>query len=274
MRELKIISSILIFFAFGVTKIFSQITIKGRVITENCEELPGARIFDNQKNIIGETDFNGYFRIELPKDSSKLEFAFIGYETAKIEFTDSCRYIEIILLPEGYYDFMTSRKIDKLRKKEFDKLPKMHSLAFEKGIFENPNICYQRQFEKIKPRLDEIKVRGKIITKNIKSTFKQLTVGDTVKIPCSFRKENGKLPYTLLLYSSMTDKTEFDCYIQGVVKRKFEKGNGKKLIVKVLDIRGIDNKPATFNNREMKLGQELEINMKINKIITKKKDCP
>ena len=57
---------------------------------------------------------------------------------------------------------MTSRKIDRLRKKDYDKLPKIQSLAVEKGIFKNSKICYKRQLEKIKPRLDEIKRREKL----------------------------------------------------------------------------------------------------------------
>lgn len=274
MRKLRIITIILIFASFGMTQIFSQIIIKGKVIEENCEELTAVKIFDNHNNLIGETDYNGNFQIELLKDSCKLVFAYIGFELAKIEITDSCNYIEIILLPVAHYDFMTSRKIDRLRKKDYTKLPRIHSLAVEKGIFKNPNICYKRQFEKIKPRLDENKERGKIITKNIKNTFKQLTVGDTVRIPCSFRKENEKLPYTLLLYSSMTDETEFDCVIQSVVLSKLEKGNERKLVIKVIEICGIDNRQTIFDKKELKLGQELELNMTTQKIITKKRTCP
>lgn len=162
MRRLRIITIILIFASFGMTQILSQTTIKGKVIEDNCEELIGVKIFDNHNNLIGETDNKGNSQIELPKDSCKLVFAYIGFESAKIEITDSCNYIEIILLPAAHYDFMTSRKIDRLRKKDYDKLPKIHSLAVEKGIFKNSKICYKRQLEKIKPRLDEIKRREKL----------------------------------------------------------------------------------------------------------------
>ena len=137
---------------YGVAKFFE----------DNCEDVIGVKIFDNHNNRIGETDNKGNFQIELPKDSCKLVFAYIGFESAKIEITDSCNYIEIILLPAAHYDFMTSRKIDRLRKKDYDKLPKIHSLAVEKGIFKNSKICYKRQLEKIKPRLDEIKRREKL----------------------------------------------------------------------------------------------------------------
>ena len=44
------------------------------------------------------------------------------------------------------YDFITLKKADKLRMKEFKKLPAIHKQAFEKGIFKTDTACYTQKF--------------------------------------------------------------------------------------------------------------------------------
>jgi hypothetical protein len=44
------------------------------------------------------------------------------------------------------YDFMTLKKVDRLRMKRFNKLPELHKEAFEKGIFKTENACYTQEF--------------------------------------------------------------------------------------------------------------------------------
>ena len=40
------------------------------------------------------------------------------------------------------YDFITLKKVDRLRMRIFKKLPKLHKEAFEKGIFKTDKACY------------------------------------------------------------------------------------------------------------------------------------
>jgi hypothetical protein len=63
-----------------------------------------------------------------------------------IDFLNNCNNLEVILQLSATYDFMSARKIDKLRKKEFDKLPVLHQSAFEKGIFKSSKPCYIDKF--------------------------------------------------------------------------------------------------------------------------------
>ncbi len=49
------------------------------------------------------------------------------------------------------YDFITLKKVDRLRKKRFDNLPSLHSDAVKNELFKNNNICYERVFEKYNP---------------------------------------------------------------------------------------------------------------------------
>ena len=44
------------------------------------------------------------------------------------------------------YDFITLKKVDKLRMKKFKKLPELHREAFEKGIFKTDKACYSQEF--------------------------------------------------------------------------------------------------------------------------------
>jgi hypothetical protein len=74
-----------------------------------------------------------------------------------IDFSSECNNLEIILQPSATYDFMSVRKIDKLRKKEFDKLPVLHQQAFEKGVFKMNKPCFDDKFISIKKSFEYIK---------------------------------------------------------------------------------------------------------------------
>jgi len=51
---------------------------------------------------------------------------------------------------------MTAGKVDRLRKKQFDKLPALHEAAFEKGVFKSEKPCYVEKFISFKKQLKEI----------------------------------------------------------------------------------------------------------------------
>lgn len=121
------------------------------------ETAGGIIIYDKDTIKIGQSDLNGYFQIKLPKESNKLIFAGVGYEWATISVPKECENLEIILFLASTYDFVSPKKVDRLRKKEFEKLPKLHFQAFQKGIFKTENPCVRRKFEPDFPDLDEIR---------------------------------------------------------------------------------------------------------------------
>jgi len=95
---------------------------------------------------VGRTDLNGFFQIDIPVSEKKIVFRFLGLEPAIIEFLDKCDEVEVVMMLSGTYDFMTLKKVDRLRMIRFKKLPELHKAAFEKGIFKTDKACYTQEF--------------------------------------------------------------------------------------------------------------------------------
>ncbi|WP_157760566.1 carboxypeptidase-like regulatory domain-containing protein [Chitinophaga caeni] len=121
-------------------------TIKGKVITDDLEIVPLASIMINDTVEIGRTDLNGFFQIDIPASEKKILFRSVGLEPAIIELVDTCNEVEVVMMLSGTYDFKTLKKVDRLRKKKFKKLPALHKEAFVKGIFKTDKACYTQEF--------------------------------------------------------------------------------------------------------------------------------
>jgi hypothetical protein len=121
-------------------------TIKGRVIDDHLEALPFVLIKLNDTVEVGKTDLNGYFQIEIPASVIKILFNTIGIDLATIELKDECNEVEVVMMYSGSYDFMSPKKVDRLRMKRFKQLPEKHKEAFEKGIFKTDIACYTQEF--------------------------------------------------------------------------------------------------------------------------------
>jgi len=144
MKRLLIIFIVLSVSTYGL---YSQNkTIKGRVIDDNLETLPYVSIVINDTVEVGRTDLNGFFQIDIPVSVKKLLFSTVGIELASIELVDKCDEVEVVMMLNSTYDFMTLKKVDRLRMKRFQKLPELHKEAFEKGIFKTENACYTQEF--------------------------------------------------------------------------------------------------------------------------------
>ena len=74
--------------------------MSGRVVDENLEIAPLVTIYDKDTTEIGKADLDGYFEIELPKETEKIIFAGLGYEWATITIPNDCKTPEIILFFE------------------------------------------------------------------------------------------------------------------------------------------------------------------------------
>lgn len=120
--------------------------IKGRVVDENLETLPYVSIFINDTVKVGRTDLNGFFQIDIPVYVKKISFESIGLDPATVRLVDKCEEVEIVMMLSCTYDFITLKRVDKLRIKRFRKLPKLHKEAFEKGIFKTDEACFIQQF--------------------------------------------------------------------------------------------------------------------------------
>jgi hypothetical protein len=141
---------LILFIVIGIPmcNLYSQNkTIKGRVIDDNLETFPYVSIVINDTVEVGRTDLNGFFQIDIPVSVKKILLKSVGLDPAIIELVDKCDEVEVVMMLSGSYDFITLKKVDRLRMKRFKKLPELHKEAFEKGIFKSEYACYNREFE-------------------------------------------------------------------------------------------------------------------------------
>ena len=144
MKKLLILCLVL---GVSTSSLYSQNkTIKGRVIDDNLKTLSYVSIAINDTVQVGRTDLNGFFQIDIPVSVKKLLFRDVGIELASIELVDTCDEVEVVMILHSSYDFMTPRKVDRLRMKRFKKLPELHKEAFEKGLFKTGKACYTQEF--------------------------------------------------------------------------------------------------------------------------------
>jgi iron complex outermembrane receptor protein len=79
-----------IFFLFLFASILvnaQTFTLKGKVVNENNESLPGATILVKEPKKGTSTDFDGKFNVNLPKGNYTIQVSFIGYKTVSKEIT-------------------------------------------------------------------------------------------------------------------------------------------------------------------------------------------
>jgi hypothetical protein len=120
--------------------------IKGRVVDDNLETLPYVSIVINDTVEVGKTDLDGFFQINIPVSVKKISFKSVGLDQANVTLVDKCDEVEVVMILTGHYDFITLKRVDKLRMKKFRKLPKLYREAFEKGIFKMDQACYTQEF--------------------------------------------------------------------------------------------------------------------------------
>jgi hypothetical protein len=121
--------------------------IKGRVISDDFETMPGVSIMINATVEVGKTDLNGFFQIDIPVSEIKILFRAVGLDPATIELIDKCDNVEVVMMLTGTDDFMPLKRAERKREKRFKNLPELHKQAFEKGIFKTEYACYNREFE-------------------------------------------------------------------------------------------------------------------------------
>jgi hypothetical protein len=120
--------------------------ITGKVIDEDLNPISIVYIQTPDTAFSSRYDINGHFSISIPSDTKSLAIGDIGFESASINLTDSCTQLDIILLFQWTHDFISLKKADKLRMKQFKKLPELHFTAYQKGIFQSDSACYTQNF--------------------------------------------------------------------------------------------------------------------------------
>jgi hypothetical protein len=251
---------------FNVIK--CQKVMMGRVLDEELIALPRATIFNQDTLKLGETDMDGYFKINVPDQTNKLIFGYIGYEWTTIKISDDCNNLEVILLYDGTYDFMSSRKIDRLRKKAFDRLGELHHLAFTRGLFKKDSVCYHRDFIPDKPVLDEIRKWMTQQVKLNKRNYANYKIGDKIKIPFSTSFNcDGTKRTCLVYYSYVASMKKYECIIEGQIIAKNRHDGFHNLVVKVIDCDRCKLPSPKFNDMDMVPGAEFEYDSVLFKVL-------
>jgi hypothetical protein len=62
-------------------------------------------------------------------------------EPKTIELSVNCDYLEVILIPDIHYDFISVKKEERLRAKDQKSIIKLHKRAYKQGIFRNEKPC-------------------------------------------------------------------------------------------------------------------------------------
>ena len=77
-------------------------TLKGKVVDENNESLPGASILVKENNAGTSTNFDGLFSVNLSKGNYTIQVSFLGYKTVSKEISVSKnKEIEFTLFPNA-----------------------------------------------------------------------------------------------------------------------------------------------------------------------------
>ncbi len=267
--RMKLVYTIIFLLLIPFTYLTAQTrTVKGKVITEELEKLPEVRIYNQDTTLLVTTDRTGKFEIKLPQKSDELIFSWIGMEWLTISIPRNCEQLEVILLADVIYHYKSHKKIDRLRKEQFDKRMDIHREALKKGIFKLESPCFQYKFIPQKPQLDEIRIWMNGVEKDIKNKFKELAIGDTIYVPYSGSwRSDGTDRTSLSSFSSYVEGTEFDCIIQGIVTDKNRKRNGLILKFKVANTTTCKYDFPIYDKREMKVGEIFDVNIKYFKIL-------
>jgi len=122
--------------------------ITGKVLDEELGFMPAVRIQTRDTVQLGTTDKDGNFKIEIPQSADHLLLSWIGMEWATIKLPDNCGHLEIIMLNDVIYDYVSRGTINRRRYKRFKDLPNKHLKAHEKGLFKFDTPCITYIFKK------------------------------------------------------------------------------------------------------------------------------
>jgi len=244
-------------------------TITGRVLFDDLSPGYEARIWVHDTLQLGTSGLNGDFKIELPTNEDKIKIGMLGMEIASVSVPPNCSHVEIIMIPDGTYHYRSHKKVDRIRKSLFDKIPVMHSNAFTKELFATPTPCYSREFRPNKPQLDEIRKELKIEGKRIKILFSKLEIGDTLQVPFSGTyRSDGTDRTSLTPWAYFTDATKSQCLIEGIITNKDRKNSGYNIEIKITDCKSCNFKtPIIYQEKDMVVGTVFRHNMRILKVV-------
>lgn len=151
MKNLNFLLTLLLT-AFSLTAVGQTREIVGKVVCSNFPSkdnstehefwnASGAVIFGNDSIRLGVANDNGDFNIKVPQNVKAISIGWIGMYPEQFVLLDSCEFLEVILLPDVIYDFVTLKKAERLREKDRKVLPELYIKAVEQGILKQEKPC-------------------------------------------------------------------------------------------------------------------------------------
>lgn len=128
-------------------------SLTGRLLDDRLETVPRANIYAQDTTVIGTTDMEGYFKLDIPRNTNTLLFGAVGMELTTVKLSGECSHLEVVLLLSSSYDFMSVRRVNRQELKRFKHFPHLHQEAYEKGLFKSRTPCALPVFTKWVPRL-------------------------------------------------------------------------------------------------------------------------
>jgi len=93
--------------------------ISGMVVDDSPELYPiiGVSVIINDSINITETGVDGSFQFETSLPVYKLSFSLVNYERVDLMLLEKCNIVDVVMITDATYDFMSYRKINKERRK-------------------------------------------------------------------------------------------------------------------------------------------------------------
>ena len=145
-----------VFFLFLFLKLETHAqsrTIKGLVLSEDLTPISHISIYFQDSIEIGLTNSDGRYEITVPTHVDSVSFLGVGYERLFVRLNSGCSLVNIIMILAGTYDFMSPEKMDRQRRRYFDRVNKLYPLAVERGLFEIEPSCYAVLFQRYAPEM-------------------------------------------------------------------------------------------------------------------------
>jgi len=95
--------------------------ISGMVVDDSPELYPiiGVSVIINDSINITETGVDGSFQFETSLPVYKLSFSLVNYERVDLMLLEKCNIVDVVMITDATYDFMSYRKINKERRKKY-----------------------------------------------------------------------------------------------------------------------------------------------------------
>jgi len=91
--------------------------------------------------LLGTTEVDGTFEIEITESTNQLLISFIGMEWQTVQLKPNCDRVNVLLMYDGNYCHRSNRKNERRRRKYLAKQPGLLEVAYEQGIFETNKPC-------------------------------------------------------------------------------------------------------------------------------------